>query len=105
MLIVIYHNVTTDTSETFIGIQHIYWTFAFRKYAPGVIFSTLGIICGIFITTITLIQKIASPIYVIALYAISIPFIAATIRKKNKCMGAFEHLHNHTLKIVEFLER
>jgi len=90
---------------TFNGIQHIYWTITFKKYAPGVIFSSIGIICGIFVTIAAFLQRLVSPIYVVILYTITIPFIIATVHAKNKCIRTFQNLHNLTLKIVEVLEK
>lgn len=65
------------------GLQHIYWTIAFRKYAPGVIWSSLGIVAGGFITAAFLIQQKISIVYILILYLISIPLIIQTIRAKN----------------------
>ncbi|MFA5658209.1 MAG: HXXEE domain-containing protein [Oscillospiraceae bacterium] len=90
---------------TFNGLQHIYWLFAFKKYAPGVIFSSLGIIAGVLLSASALIKEITSPIYIIILYTITIPFLIATIHAKNKCIGTFNYLHNLTLKIVKVLEK
>ena len=90
---------------TFNGFQHIFWLFAFKKYAPGVLFSSLGIAAGVFITAAALIQGLVSPIYVMILYIITVPFLISTFCAGNKCIGTFEHLHNLTLKIVEVLEK
>jgi hypothetical protein len=89
---------------TFNGLQHIYWTISFKKYAPGVIFSSLGIICGATVTATALQQELVSSIYVIALYILTIPFLIMTFKAKNTLIKPFEQLHNLTLKIVEFLE-
>ena len=91
--------------STFNGLQHIYWTIAFRKYAPGVIFSSLGIFAGIFITAVILSKNFISAGYIIILYIITIPFMLETFRAKNKLIRSFAHLHSLTLKIVDFLER
>lgn len=90
---------------SFNGLQHIFWLFAFKKYAPGVIFSSLGIVAGIILTMAMLIQGLVSPIIVIVFWAVTVPFIISTIRAKNTLIKTFEYLHNLTLKIVEFLER
>jgi len=89
----------------FNGIQHIYWTIAFKKYAPGVIFSSVGIVCGVVVTSAALLQGLVYNGYVITLYLIIIPFLIATFKAKNRLIGSFERLHNLTLKIVEFLEK
>ncbi len=90
---------------TFNGIQHIYWTIAFKKYAPGVIFSSIGIICGIVVTAAAIQQGFVLYGYVIALYLITVPFLITTFMAKNRLIKSFEHLHNLTLKIVDFLEK
>lgn len=91
--------------STFNGLQHIYWTIAFKKYAPGVIFSSLGIIAGIFITAVILSKGLISAGYVFFLYLITVPFMIETFRAKNKLIRSFTYLHGLTLKIVDILER
>lgn len=89
----------------FNGIQHIYWTIAFRKYAPGVIFSSIGILCGVTVISAALLQKMTSPFYVAVLFIITIPFVIKTYRAKNTLTKPIENLHNLSLKIVKILER
>ncbi len=91
--------------SSFNGIQHIFWLFAFKKYAPGVIFSTLGIVAGAIITAACLIQNLTLPIYIIILYAFTIYPLIVTFRAGNKCIKTFQALHNLTLKIVEGLSK
>ena len=90
---------------TFNGLQHIYWMFAFRKYAPGVIGSSMGIVAGDIITAGILAQHWFSPIYVIGLYLITIPYIIQTIRAKNTLLKTFYRLHILTVKIANFFEK
>lgn len=90
---------------TFNGIQHIYWTIAFGKYAPGVIFSSLGIVAGLFITVIIISQHLVWTGYILILYLITIPFLIQTFKAKNTLIKTFLLLHNFTLKIVDFLEK
>lgn len=90
---------------SFNGLQHIFWLFAFRKYAPGVIFSSLGVAVGTALTAAMLMQGLVSPVLVGIFWAIAVPFIISTIRAKNTLIGTFERLHNLSLKIVEALER
>jgi uncharacterized protein YacL len=90
---------------TFNGMQHIFWTLAFKKYAPGVIFSTLGIVFGLVITIAIMIQRISHPLYIAILYGLTIPLMIETIWAKNACTKVLERLHNFTLKIVKVLER
>lgn len=86
-------------------MQHIFWTLAFKKYAPGVIFSTLGIVFGLVITIAIMIQRISHPLYIAILYGLTIPLMIETIWAKNACTKVLERLHNFTLKIVKVLER
>ena len=89
---------------TFNGFQHIYWTVAFKKYAPGVIFSSLGIIAGIAITIAAVSQGIVHIAFVAVLYSITVPFMIETFKAKNSLIKSFKYLHAFTLKIVAFLE-
>jgi len=90
---------------TFNGLQHIYWMFAFRKYAPGVIGSSIGIVAGGVITAGILVQQLVSPIYVIVLYLITVPKIVQTIRAKNTLLKTFYSLHLLTVKIANCFEK
>lgn len=87
------------------GMHHIFWLFAFQKYAPGVIFSTLGILAGAGMTAAALAQGLVSPAFVILLYLLCVPILVVPFRAGNRCIGACAALHNFTLKIVEVLER
>lgn len=89
---------------TFNGLQHIYWTFAFHKYAPGVIGSSIGIAAGGIITAVILVQHLVSPIYVIVLYIITVPQIIQTIRAKNTLLKTFYKLHLLTVKMANCFE-
>lgn len=90
---------------TFNGLQHIYWTIAFHKYAPGVIGSSMGIIAGAIITAGALLQHLISPIYVIVLYLITIPYIVQTVRVKNTLLKTFYRLHCLTIKLADCFEK
>ena len=87
------------------GFQHIYWTIAFKKYAPGLIGSSLGIIAGTIITAMILVQHLANPLYVIALFLITLPVIVQTILAKNKLTKIFYRLHLFTVKISNCFEK
>lgn len=90
---------------TFNGLQHIYWTIAFKKYAPGVIWSSFGIIAGGIITAVILIQHSVAPGYILFLYLITVPLLIQTVRAKNTLIKAFYRLHCFTLKIADYFER
>lgn len=91
--------------STFNGVQHIYWTFAFKKYAPGVIWSSIGIIAGLIVTAVVYSKNLVSPVYICVLYAICIPFFIQTVKARNTLIKSFENLHLLTIKLVDFLER
>lgn len=87
------------------GLQHIYWLFAFHKYAPGVIGSSIGIVAGGIITAGILVQNLVSPIYVIILYLITVPYVIQTIRAKNTLLKTFYALHLLTVKIANCFQK
>lgn len=91
--------------STFNGLQHIYWTIAFKKYAPGVIWSSIGIIAGIFLTITCLVQNSVLLSYVILLYLITIPYMIQTVKAGNTLIKIFYRLHCLTLKIAECFEK
>lgn len=90
---------------TFNGLQHIYWTIAFKKYAPGVIWSSMGIIAGLVVTVVSLAQNQGLMIYILLLYLIAIPKMIQTIRAKNSLTKTFYKLHVLTVKIADCFER
>lgn len=87
------------------GLQHIYWTITFQKYAPGLIGSSIGIIAGSIVTATILIQHLASPYYVIILYLITVPVIVQAIRAKNRLTKIIYRLHLFTIKIANCFEK
>lgn len=87
------------------GLQHIYWTIAFKKYAPGVIWSSVGIIAGFYITIVSLTQNKGLWIYIFLLYLLILPNIIQTIKAKNTLTKTFYRLHLLTVKIADFFER
>ncbi|NLX68305.1 MAG: HXXEE domain-containing protein [Clostridiaceae bacterium] len=93
---------------TFTGFnapQHIYWFFAFKKYAPGVIFSSIGLAVDLILTIAILVQGLVNPIIVAAFAIATVPMLVETFRAKNKSTKAFESMHEFTLKMVAFLEK
>ena len=81
------------------GLQHIYWTIAFKKYAPGVIFATLGLAAGLFACITALVQRIV-PIYFISLLGIPITYIMVqTIKAGNTLTKEINRVHKFSLKL------
>lgn len=91
--------------STLNGIQHIYWTFAFKKYAPGVIFSSLGIVAGLIVTAVIYSKNLVNPVCIAIMYAACIPSVIQTIKAKNTLTKSIEALHIFSMKIVDLLER
>lgn len=101
MLIVLFLITFTGFNAT----QHIYWFFAFKKYAPGVIFSSIGLAVDLILTIAILVQGLVNPIIVAAFAIATVPMLVETFRAKNKSTKAFESMHEFTLKMVAFLEK
>ncbi|HEX3076676.1 MAG TPA: HXXEE domain-containing protein [Lachnospiraceae bacterium] len=91
-------------SSSFNGLQHIYWTFIFKKYAPGVLWSSLGIIAGGIITSAIVIQHQVPIVLILILYLITIPLLIQTVRAKKTLNKMFFQLHNLTVKISNIFE-
>lgn len=89
---------------TFNGCQHIYWTFAFRKYSPGVIFSSIGILCGILVTLKALGESYVNPVAATVLYLLIIPKMLETVKAENTMVKEIRAIHELSLKIENKLK-
>jgi len=81
------------------GLQHIYWTIAFKKYAPGVVFATIGLAAGLFVCITALVQSLV-PLYFIILLYIPVTYIMVqTVKAGNTLTKEIYRVHKFSLKL------
>jgi hypothetical protein len=82
------------------AIQHIYWQFLFHAYSPGIIFSTIGLVTGVYV-----IYKETNegylPLWVDFILLIAlIPTTIQTIRAKNTMTKSVQNVHHFGIKLA-----
>jgi hypothetical protein len=77
------------------NLQHVYWTAAFRSYAPGVVTSALlGIPLTILVSRQAVRRGLVSRRYVIALYMLCIPLLVSTVLAGRTVFPLIERMHD-----------
>lgn len=87
------------------GLQHIYWTIYFKRYAPGVVFSSIGIIFGLLVFFKALSEGYLHYIIVILLFLLLIPTMVETVKSKNRLTKEVRKVHELGIKITRLLNK
>ena len=88
------------------AIQHVYWQYYFKQYAPGIITAILCLIpLGIFLFIIAVWHKLVPIWYVGILSLLIIPGLVQTVKAKNRMTPQIRAIHNLGIKLAELLER
>jgi hypothetical protein len=87
------------------GLQHLYWTIYFKKYAPGIITSVLIVIPFDIYIFDRIIEEKLLPIWFLLTIIIIIPGLNETFKAKNRMTKGIHSIHELGLKIVEWLEK
>jgi hypothetical protein len=84
------------------ALQHVYWLFYFRQYAPGVVTSVALLIpIGAYIV-VRAVQQGYAPIWYVAIWvALSLPGLVQTVRAENKMTPPMRAIHNLGIKLSE----
>jgi hypothetical protein len=86
------------------GLQHLYWLFYFKKYAPGVVFSVLfGIPAGFYICFRILMEKMLPIWILIVIGLLIIPGLVKTVKAKNRMTKGIRGAHMIGLRIAKRL--
>ncbi|MEW6403274.1 MAG: HXXEE domain-containing protein [Chloroflexota bacterium] len=76
------------------ALQHIYYLFYFRRYAPGIVTSVLLLIPTIAYLVTRAVQQGYVPIwYAILLVVLLIPNLVQTVRARNTMLPSFQAIH------------
>jgi hypothetical protein len=86
------------------ALQHIYWLFHFRDYAPGVITSLLLLLpLGIYLTVRAIQQDYAPAWYVAVLALLMVPGLAQTVRAGHRLTPQMRTLHSFSIRLSDRL--
>jgi hypothetical protein len=84
------------------ALQHVYWLFYFRQYAPGIVTSVLLLIpIGVYIVVRAVRQGYA-PIWYVAIWAaLILPGLVQTVRAGNQMTPPMRAIHNLGIRLAE----
>ena len=87
------------------AFQHVYWSFYFRQYAPGIVTSVVLLIpLGIYLIIQALLNYV--PIwYVGILLLLIIPGLFQTVKAKNRMTPQIRGIHNLSMKLNGWVEK
>lgn len=82
------------------ALQHIYWLFDFRQYAPGVVTSVLLLIPIVFYITVRAVQQGFAPIWYVAIWSLLIlPGLVQTVKASREMTSAVRAMHMMGIKL------
>jgi len=88
------------------ALQHVYWLFYFKQYAPGVITSVVFLIpLGVYVTIKALSQTYAPYWYVGVLALVMVPGLFQTVKAKNSMTPQMRNIHNLGIKLDKLIQR
>lgn len=88
------------------ALQHIYWLFLFKQYAPGVITSLFFLIpLGGYVTIQALSQAYVPYWYVGVLALLMIPGLLQTVKARNSMTPQMRNIHNLGIKLDKLVQR
>jgi len=88
------------------ALQHVYWLFYFKQYAPGIITAVFCLIpLSIYLAIRAIWENLAPLWYVGILLLLIIPGLVQTVRAKNRMTGPIRSIHQIGIKLAEWLER
>src|SRR5512145_2998823 len=86
------------------ALQHVYWVFYFRQYAPGVITAALLLIpLGIYGTVQAVGQQYVPWWYVGALALLVVPGLIQTIKAGNRMTPLIRSIHHFSMKLAKMI--
>jgi hypothetical protein len=76
------------------AVQHVYWLFRFREYAPGVISSILLLIpIGLYLVVRAVVQDLVPSWYVVVWAVLMVPGLIQTVRAGNVMSPQIQAIH------------
>ena len=88
------------------ALQHVYWLFYFKQYAPGIITSVFCLIPdGVYLVIRAAWQGFVPFWYVGILMLLLIPGLVQTVQAKNRMTKQIRAIHHLGIKLAGLLER
>ena len=88
------------------ALQHVYWLFYFKQYAPGVVTSVVLLIpLGLYVTLQAVLQNYVPYWYVSILALAMLPGLFQTVKAKNKMTSQIRSIHNLSIKLDKWIKR
>jgi len=86
-------------------LQHIYWMFLFRAYAPGII-SAVCLLLPVIVILVyrALVEAIVPVWYVLMLFVAVMPGCVETLRAKNTLTPQFLRIHHFSKRITNWMK-
>lgn len=87
------------------ALQHVYWLFYFKQYAPGIVTSIVCLIpFGIYLAIRAVWQNFVPAWYVAILGFLLIPGLVQTVQAKNRMTKQIRAIHHLGIKLAGRLE-
>ena len=87
------------------GLQHVYWLFYFKQYAPGIITAVFCLIpLGVSLTIRAIGQGFVPIWYIGILVLLLIPGLVQTMQAKNRMTKQIRAIHHLGIKLAGLLE-
>ena len=88
------------------ALQHVYWLFYFKQYAPGIISSVVFLIpLGVYLNIQAVSHNYVPIWYAGILALLIIPGLFQTVKAKNRMTPQIRSVHNFSIKLNEWIER
>lgn len=84
-------------------IQHIYWQILFRAYSPGIIFSTFGLVVGVYVIYRATNEGFLPICIDLILLILLIPTTVQTIKAKNTMTQSVLSVHHFGMKLAYWI--
>ena len=86
------------------ALQHVYWLFYFRQYAPGVVTSALLVIPTSVYIVARAVQQGHIPVWYVATWAVLIvPGLVQTVRAGNEMTSPMRAIHDLGIKLSKMI--
>ncbi len=85
------------------ALQHLYWQFLFRTYAPGIIFSLIGLGTGVYVIYRATTQGYLPVWFDLFLFLALIPATVQTIKAKNTMTKSVLSVHQFAIKLAHWV--
>ena len=88
------------------ALQHVYWQFSFREYAPGVVTSALLLIPGaIYLAVVAVGQHYVPLWYVVGLALLVVPGLILTVKAGHRLTQQFHAILRFSIALSRWLGR